>query len=171
MIGLQASSREVSINEVMSCALSPIPTALFNDSGDMQISKSKSTLKSLTKVDVSARHAAQEAKCTVIDGCALLWIPRWPSSTLTKQPLVIDYVNKFKDHIKEKLKMGDVYLVFDRYENYNKVFYKNLQNGRRMQSISAWSHCTPPTFTENLPDKYSEQEAIDRYHMQRPPNR
>ncbi len=72
VIGLQASSREVSINEVMSRELSPIPTALFNDSGDMRISKSKSTLKSLTKVDVLVRHAAQEAKCTVIDGCALL---------------------------------------------------------------------------------------------------
>ena len=59
------------------------------------------------------------ATCTVIDGCALLWIPRWPSSISTKQPLVIDYVNKFKDHIKEKLKKGDVYLVFDRYNNYS----------------------------------------------------
>ena len=31
----------------------------------------------------------------------------------------MDYVNKFKDHIKEKLKSGDVYLVFDRYENFS----------------------------------------------------
>ena len=99
--------------------LSPIPTGLFSDSGDMRISKSKSTLKNLTKVDASSRQAAKEATCTVIDGCALLWIPRWPSSTSTKQPLVIDYVNKFKDHIKEKLKKGDTYLVFDKYNNYS----------------------------------------------------
>ncbi len=55
----------------------------------------------------------------VIDGCALLWIPQWPSSTSTKQPLVMDFVKKFKDHIREKLKSGDVYLVFDRYENFS----------------------------------------------------
>ena len=51
----------------------------------------------------------------MIDGCALLWIPQWPSSTSTKQPSVMDYVNKFK----EKLKSGDIYLVFDRYENFS----------------------------------------------------
>ena len=119
VIGLQASSREVNITDVMSCELSPIPTGLFSDSGDMRISKSKSTLKNLTKVDASSRQAAKEATCTAIDGCALLWIPRWPSSTSTKQPLVLDYVNKFKDHIKEKLKKGDTYLVFDKYNNYS----------------------------------------------------
>ena len=64
------------------------------------------------------RHRIQDAHA-VIDGCALLWIPQWPSSTSTKQPSVMDYVNKFKDHIKEKLKSGDVYLVFDRYENFS----------------------------------------------------
>ena len=67
VIGLQASSRDISITEVISCELSPIPTALFNDSGEMQISKSKSDLKNLTKIDVSARHVTQEVTCTVID--------------------------------------------------------------------------------------------------------
>ena len=43
VIGLQASSIELSITDILSCELSPIPTALFNDSGDMRISKSKST--------------------------------------------------------------------------------------------------------------------------------
>ena len=85
----------------------------------MRISKSKSDLKKLTRVDVSARHVAQEATCTVIDGCALLWIPQWPSSTFTQQPLLMDFVKKFKNHIKEKLESGDVYLVFDRYKGYS----------------------------------------------------
>ena len=119
VIGLQASSRDISISEVISCELSPVPTALFNDSGEMRISKSKSDLKNLTKVDVSARHVTQEETCTVIDCCALLWIPQWPSSTSTQQPLVMDFVKKFKHHIKEKLKSSDVYLVFDRYESFS----------------------------------------------------
>ena len=82
VIGLQASPRDISFSEVISCELSPVPTALFNDSGEMRISKSKSDLKKLTRVDVSARHVAQEATCIVIDGCTP-WILQWPSSTST----------------------------------------------------------------------------------------
>ena len=119
VIGLQASPRDISISEVISCELSPVPTALFDDSGEMRISKSKSDLKKLTRVDVSARHVAQEATCTVIDGCALFLIPQWPLSTSTQQPLVMDFVKKFKNHIKEKLESGNVYLVLDRYKSYS----------------------------------------------------
>ena len=81
----------------------------------MRNSKSKSNLKKLTRVDISARHVAQEATCTAIDGCALLWIPQWPF-TSTQQTLVMDFVNKFKNQIKES---GDVYLVFNRYKSYS----------------------------------------------------
>ncbi len=95
VMGLQASSRDVDINEVLSCELSPVPTSLFNDSGEMRISKSKSDLKFQTKIDVSVRHVPEEVPCSVIDGCALLWIPHWPASSPTNQPIVMDYVNKF----------------------------------------------------------------------------
>lgn len=54
VIGLQASSRDMNIEEVISCELSPVPTALFTDSGDMRISKSKSVLKNQTRIEVSA---------------------------------------------------------------------------------------------------------------------
>ena len=119
VIGLQTSSRDVNIEEVMSCELSPVPTALFNDTGERRISKSNTVLKNRTKVKVSSRHVTQVVPCTVIDGCALIWIPRWPASSPTKQPIVMDFVNKFKDQIKQRLKYGDVYLVFDRYEEFS----------------------------------------------------
>ena len=96
VMGLQASSRDIDIREVMSCELSPVPTALFNDSGEMRITKSKADLKNLTKVEVTARHPTPEATCTVIDGYALLWIPQWPTSTSTHKPIVMDFVKKFK---------------------------------------------------------------------------
>ena len=92
VIGLQASSRDVDFHDVMSCELSPVPTALFDESGDMRISKSKAALKNQTKVEVSAKHATLEETCTVIDGCALLWIPTWPSSSPIRQPKVMDFV-------------------------------------------------------------------------------
>ena len=68
VIGLQSSSRDVDIKAVLSFELSPIPTALFTDSGEMRISKSKSVLKNATKIEVSARQVTQDSTCTVIDG-------------------------------------------------------------------------------------------------------
>ena len=83
--------------------------------------KSKAKLKKQTKVEVSSRHVAQEEEsCTVIDGCALLWIPKWPAPSSSQPLTVLDFVHKFKDHIVERLKFGDVYLVFDRYVEYSK---------------------------------------------------
>ncbi len=45
VIGLQASSREVDINDILSHELSPIPTSMFTEDGEMRISKAKSLLK------------------------------------------------------------------------------------------------------------------------------
>lgn len=80
VIGLQASSRDMNIEEGISCELSPVPTALFTDSGDMRISKSKSVLKRQTRIEVSARKIANDVCTVIIDGSAFLWIPHWSSS-------------------------------------------------------------------------------------------
>ena len=117
-MGLQTSLREINIHEVLSCELSPVPISLFTPSGVMRISKSKSMLKNSTKIEVSARHASQQQSCTVIDGCALLWIPHWPASSVSEKPVVADFVKKFK-HGQVKLLVGDVYLAFDRYQDYS----------------------------------------------------
>ena len=116
---LQASSRDIDISEVISCELSPAPTALFDDSGKIRIFKSKAELKNLNKVEVAARQPTQEATCTVIDGCVLLWIPQWPISSSTQKPIANDFVEKFKHHIKEKLNDGDTHLVFNRYKDFS----------------------------------------------------
>ena len=85
----------------------------------MQISKSKSVVKNETKIDVSARQEPLEMSCIVIAGCELLWIPHWPPSSKTQQPTVMDYVNTFRDTLKERLSTGNVYLVFDSYEDFS----------------------------------------------------
>lgn len=132
VIGLQASSREVDISEVMSHELSPVPTALFEDSGDMRSAKSKSALKKITQVEVvPTRSTLQNITCTIIDGCALLWIPNWPTGT------VQDYVDKFKYHIGLKLVSTDVYLVFDRYNDMStKDCTRKLRGTGRVHQLS-----------------------------------
>lgn len=133
VIGLQASSREVDFKDVLSYELAPIPTALFDDSGntnivivyricinfyfvigEMRICKSKADLKKSTRVEVSMRNA-DRMNCTILDGCAILWCIAWPASSPTNQALVADYVKSVKEYLQPRLSLGDVYLVFDRY--------------------------------------------------------
>ena len=120
VLGLQASGREVNIQNVLSHELSPVPSSLFNDAGEMRICKSKADLKNKTKVEVSARGKGTEhTPYVVLDGCALLWIPKWPASGVTQQATVDDFVNKFQNQIGSRLKESDVYLIFDRYLDYS----------------------------------------------------
>ena len=54
-VGLQASSRQVDIKEVLAHELAPIPT-MFTDVGEMRCSTGKSVLKTRLKVEVSSRN-------------------------------------------------------------------------------------------------------------------
>ena len=47
------SSRDVDLTDVFSHELAPVPTSMFEDSGDMRITKSKSTLKRKLQVEQS----------------------------------------------------------------------------------------------------------------------
>lgn len=53
VIGLQASGRDVDIKDVLGHELAPVPTSMFDDTGEMRIAKSKSTLKKILQVEVS----------------------------------------------------------------------------------------------------------------------
>ena len=45
VIGFQASSQEIDIKQLLSYELSPVPTAMFSESGEMKVAKAKSVLK------------------------------------------------------------------------------------------------------------------------------
>ena len=77
------------------------------------------------QIDVSARQMPLE----VFDGCALLWIPHWPPSSPTQQPTGMDYVNKFNGMIRQRLSSGDVYLVFDRCEDFGITYFTRVSIG------------------------------------------
>ena len=113
VLGLQASGRDIDIKHVLSHELAPIPTALFDEFGDMRTAKSKSSLKNQLQVKVSERTTGA-IDALVIDGSALLWIIQYPAVGLVK-----DYLSNIKLYITEKLENSDVYLVFDRYFDYS----------------------------------------------------
>ena len=127
VIGLQASSREIDITDVLAHELAPVPTSMFNDSGEMRISKAKSILKKQLQVEVPARNAPP-TEATVIDGSALLWVVHWPPGGAVK-----DFVSNFRGHIERLLQKGDVYLIFDRYEDYST---KGVTRGARVADAS-----------------------------------
>ena len=49
------SSRDVDLKDLFSHELAPVPTSMFEDSGEMRITKSKSTLKRKLQVEQSSR--------------------------------------------------------------------------------------------------------------------
>ena len=61
------------------------------------------------KVEVSAR-AVGLPDAFFLDGCAILWIVAWPS-----KGTVGSFIENFCKYMLDKLKIADVYLIFDRY--------------------------------------------------------
>ena len=50
----------------------------------------------------------------IVDGCAILWCVHWPS-----HGSVQDYVDNFCTYVSKRLNRSDVYLIFDRYNDYS----------------------------------------------------
>ena len=89
-MGLQASARDLDTTTLIGHELSPIPTSMFDENGNMRDAKTKSNLKNalnvevsrrlaeqevsrrLAEQEVSRRLAEQEVQATFFDGCAVL---------------------------------------------------------------------------------------------------
>ena len=110
----KASDRLVDIADLLAQELAPVPPALFTDSGELRTASAKSVLKTNTAQLLSARRAQKNVDVIVIDGSAYLWIPSWPASGTIQH-----YIEKLKYHIGQKLTKADVFLVFDRYQEYS----------------------------------------------------
>lgn len=107
VIGLQ-QSRSLNMKDVLSYELSAVPSALFDENGDLR-SQAKATLLTKLQVEVSSRHISPP-DAYIIDGCALLWTVRWPSNGTVE-----DYVKNFLGSLRYYLQMCRVHLIFDRY--------------------------------------------------------
>ena len=105
--------------DVLSYELAAIPPSLFDEkNGSMRLS-TKSTIKSKLQVEASTRSLSPP-DCIILDGCAVLWVVRWPS-----KGKVEDYVKSFVDYVENHLRMADTYLVFDRY------YERSIKEGTR----------------------------------------
>ena len=116
-----AGCREFDLKELFQYELSPIPTSLFDDNGDMRPATAKSALKKKLQLEVPSRTLEKAIK--IIDGCAFLWTVSWP----TKKPIA-SFVENFWSKILRYLEESDVYLVFDRY---NELSIKNTTRSSR----------------------------------------
>ena len=111
MMDLLSSSRDIRTNDVLEYELTPVPTTLFNEAGEMR-AVTKSVLKKKLCVARSCRMFEAVPSTVIIDACAMLWCIPWPAQPST----VADYVAAFTATIKRKLNESDILqIVFDRY--------------------------------------------------------
>ena len=110
-MSLHNTSRELDYTNLMSFELSPVPTAFFNDHGDMRLTSSKATLKNALKVEIALRTQPRSIDVVVLDGCAILWVIPWPPSGSVVQ----DYLDNVRKYLHKRLMQADVFLIFDRY--------------------------------------------------------
>ena len=82
---------------------------MFEDNGDIGITKSKSILKQKLQVEVSDR-ICHVPDAIIIDGCAMLWAIPWPTNGTVK-----DFVINKLAYVEEQLQKCDTYLIFDRH--------------------------------------------------------
>ena len=70
-------SRNIDLNEVFNHELAPIILSMFENSGEMRISKSKSILKRKLLIEPSVFTAATHEVSIFYDR-AILWCKQWP---------------------------------------------------------------------------------------------
>jgi len=104
VIGLQTSSHDMEIDQILAHELVPVPTSMFTDMGDMKICTAKSILKKLLQSTVSTRHCETQISCNVIDGSAVLYFIHWPVNGMLQ-----DYVNNFKYYTVSQTNIPDVF--------------------------------------------------------------
>ena len=124
-IGIQASSRKNDIKQLLSHELSPVPTAIFSESGEMRVANAKSKLLKVLQKEVSVRNVKKQISTVVIYGSAIFYVIPWPPSSVT----VEDFVISFRNYIEKRLHSSDAYLVFDRYKEYSKKGVTRVSRG------------------------------------------
>ena len=153
-MGLQSSACDLDTTTLMGHELSPIPTSMFDENGNMRDAKIKSNLKNALKVKVSRRPAEQDVQATFLDGCAVLWVVPWPTFST-----VHNYLVRFRSYLDGYLAKSDVYLVFDRYiESSTK---EATRSGRDTGASRVYTLRCTARLRPNRPNRHHKQRSID----------
>ena len=127
-------SRKLDKKDLFRYELSPVPTSMLDDNGDMKITKSKSVLKQKLQVSYSTRSS--QPQVVIIDGSAMQWVIKWPINGNVQ-----DFVNGYINYIMKLFNECDVYLVFDR--NYEYTAKCVTRSGRAGKASSKKHKITP----------------------------
>ena len=144
VVGIQASSREIDIKQLLSYELSPVPTAMFSESDEMKIAKAKSILKKVLQKDLSSRCIKKTISTVVKYGSAIYLLP-WSASSAT----VEDFVVKIRNYNEKLLQSFDVYLLFNRYREYST---KSVTRGSHWAQLSLVHHLITFMPTKGYPN-------------------
>ena len=112
-IGLLASDRPLDLNEVISYELGAYPPSYFKEDGSMRLPSAKSELKKCLGVIVNSRHF--HPTDIIIDFSAWMWTIKWP-----KKGQLQHVIEEIKKEIKKLLKDSNVFIFFDRYQDYSR---------------------------------------------------
>ena len=103
--------RDIDMKDVLGYELAAVPPSMFDEAGEMRITKSKSTLKTKLQIELTDRRSVPP-DVIILDGCAIMWVIHWPA-----HGLVQDYIKNVVDYVRSQLQIADTYLIFDRYYN------------------------------------------------------
>jgi hypothetical protein len=106
-----ATSREpVSIETLFSHELALLPTALFDETGDMRTTR-KAVLKNKIQI-LCGVHNQPSPSVVVLDGCAILWTVPWPAAPAQVSAFINAAINKILGRADNTTVL---HVVFDRY--------------------------------------------------------
>ena len=100
--------RDINMKDVLNYELASAPPSMFDKSGEMRITKAKSSLNTKLQVEQS-ECLSTHANVIVLDRCAILWVVCWPAYGLMQ-----DLIKNFFDYLSRHLNITDTYLIFDR---------------------------------------------------------
>ena len=134
-------SNQLDFTTLFNCELAPVPTSLFEDSGEARYPTTKSVLMNKLKVEVSSRGIVPDA--VVVDGGEMLHSAiYWP-----KDGLVSDLLKSVEKYTSKTNDFSDVCIIFDRY------FKKSIKSDTRLQRVDGFKRVHHLGMNSPLPPK------------------
>ena len=70
--------QDIDMKDVLGYELAGVPPSMFDETGEMRITKSKFALKAKLQVEITG-HRSAPSDAIVLDGCSVIWVVQWPA--------------------------------------------------------------------------------------------